>query len=69
MDKTSSKKYPENKRLNISRGKEIDFSDCAELTPEMFAKVIIRKGLKPVTGKKSQLTLRIDSDVLEWFKS
>jgi uncharacterized protein (DUF4415 family) len=32
----------------------------------MFAKAIVRRGLKPRT--KSQLTLRLDSDVLDWFK-
>ena len=33
----------------------------------MFAKSIVRKGLKPV-GRKTQVTLRIDEDVLAWFK-
>ena len=28
----------------------------------------MRKGLKPV-GRKSQITLRIDTDVLEWFRA
>jgi uncharacterized protein (DUF4415 family) len=37
------------------------------LTPEMFAKAIVRKGLKPVT-RKAQITLRVDAEVLEWFK-
>ena len=46
---------------------EIDFSDIPEVTPAQFAKAVVRKGLKPVP-KKSQITLRLDSDVLEWFK-
>ena len=46
---------------------DIDFSDNPEITPEMFAKAIVRKGLKPV-GRKTQVTLRIDEDVLTWFK-
>jgi uncharacterized protein (DUF4415 family) len=46
---------------------EIDLSDIPEIAPEKFAKAVIRKGLKPVP-KKAQITLRIDSDVLEWFK-
>lgn len=33
----------------------------------MFARAIVRRGLKPVS-RKAQLTLRVDSDVLEWFK-
>jgi uncharacterized protein (DUF4415 family) len=34
----------------------------------MFAKAVARKGLKPVP-KKSLLSLRVDSDVIDWFKS
>jgi uncharacterized protein (DUF4415 family) len=37
-------------------------------TPEMFARAVIRKGLKPTPGK-TLLSLRIDSDVLEWFRA
>jgi hypothetical protein len=33
----------------------------------MFAKGLVRRGLKPVTRKES-LTLRVDSDVLAWFR-
>jgi uncharacterized protein (DUF4415 family) len=33
----------------------------------MFARAIVRRGLKPV-ARKAQLTLRIDSDVLDWFR-
>ena len=47
---------------------DIDLSDSPELTPELFAKAVVRRGLKPVS-RKSQLTLRLDSDVLTWFKS
>ncbi|MBV8524509.1 MAG: BrnA antitoxin family protein [Acetobacteraceae bacterium] len=42
--------------------------DAPEWTPEMFARAVVRKGLKPVT-KKALLSLRIDSDVVEWFKA
>ena len=47
---------------------QIDLSDDAELSPEMFAKGILRRGLKPVPRKK-QITLRIDEDVLDWFRN
>ena len=50
------------------RDDNIDLSDIPEITPEMFAKAVLRKGLKPVV-KKTQVTLRIDNDVLTWFKS
>ena len=47
---------------------EIDFSDADEITPELFAKAVVRHGLK-TTPKKEQITLRVDSDVLLWFRS
>ena len=42
---------------------EIDYSDIAELDPEFWknAKVVFPKPKKTVT-------IRIDSDVLDWFK-
>jgi uncharacterized protein (DUF4415 family) len=48
------------------KDEDIDYSDAPEITPEMFAKAIVRRGLKPRT--KKQITLRVDDDVLEWFK-
>ena len=47
---------------------EIDLSDIPEITPEQFARAIVRKGLRPVE-RKAQVTLLIDSDVIEWFRS
>jgi uncharacterized protein (DUF4415 family) len=49
------------------KDEDIDFSEIPEWTPEMFAKAVVRRGLKPPPGK-AQLTLRLDSDVLEWFR-
>jgi uncharacterized protein (DUF4415 family) len=54
-------------RVDKRQDNEIDFSDNPEITPELFAKAILRKGLKPVV-RKNQITLRIDEDVLTWFK-
>ena len=54
-------------RVDKLRDMDLDFSDSPEVTPEMFAKAVLRKGLKPVV-RKTQVTLRIDSDVLTWFK-
>lgn len=42
-------------------------SDAPEWTPRMFARAVVRKGLKPVS-KKALLSLRIDSEVVEWFR-
>ncbi len=47
---------------------DIDLSDCPEITPEMFATAVVRHGL-PTKKAKIQVTLPIDRDVLEWFKS
>jgi uncharacterized protein (DUF4415 family) len=49
------------------KDEDIDFSDSPEVSPEMFARALVRRGLKP-TARKAQLTLRLDSDVLEWFR-
>lgn len=53
-------------RLDATLDQDIDLSDVPEITPEMFAKAIVRRGLKPRV--KKQLTLRLDGDVLDWFK-
>ena len=55
------------KRVDALTDEEIDLSDSPEITPEMFAKAVVRRGLKP-SPKKVQLTLRVDSDVVAWFK-
>jgi uncharacterized protein (DUF4415 family) len=67
-ESTSNNSQTDWQRLDAMTDEEIDFSDCPEITPEMFAKAVVRRGL-PVTKTKTQVTLRIDSDVLEWFKS
>jgi len=41
---------------------------CPEITPEMFAKAVVRRGLKPAP-RKQQVTIRLDGDVLEWFRA
>jgi uncharacterized protein (DUF4415 family) len=55
-------------RLNKMDDQDIDLTDIPEITPELFAKAIVRRGLKPVEAKE-QLTIRVDKDVLAWFKS
>jgi uncharacterized protein (DUF4415 family) len=56
------------KRIDAMTDKDIDFSDIPEITPEMLARAVLRRNLKPTTRKK-QLTLRVDSDVVEWYKN
>ncbi len=70
MKKThiSHKSRTDCNRVDKICDKDIDLSENPEITPEMFAKAVLRKGLKPVT-RKSQVTLRIDDEVLAWFKN
>ncbi len=55
------------KRLDAMEDEAIDYSDVPPLSPEMFAQALVQKGLKPAPGK-AQITLRLDKDVLEWFR-
>ena len=54
-------------RLDRLKDRDIDLSEIPEIPPEMFARAIVRKGLEP-PARKAQLTLRLDSDVLAWFR-
>ncbi len=63
----SNKSLTDWERLDALRDEDIDLSDIPEITPEMFARAVVRHGLKPIPNK-AQITLRLDSDVLEWFK-
>lgn len=64
---TSQRSRSDWQRVDRIRNGEIDLSDVPEIPPEKFAKALIRKGLQPVV-RKAQITLRIDEDVLEWFR-
>ena len=52
------------KRIDGMKDEDIDFSDIPELDDTFFknAKVMLPKPKVPIT-------LRVDSDVLEWYKS
>jgi uncharacterized protein (DUF4415 family) len=56
------------KRLDALQDEDIDLSDALEITPEMFAKAVVRRGLKPPPTKQ-QITIRLDDDVLKWFRA
>jgi uncharacterized protein (DUF4415 family) len=64
----SSSSQTDWERLDVMTDADIDLSDCPEVTPELFAKAVVRQGLKPVP-RKAQVTLRLDQDVLDWFKA
>lgn len=55
------------KRVDAMTDKDIDLTETPEVSAEMFARAIVRRGLK-IIPRKTQLTLRVDSDVLEWYK-
>lgn len=72
MKKRSTTKKSESdqtdwKRIDAMKDDDIDFSDIPEVTPEMFARAVLRRNFKPIPRKK-QLTLRVDSDVVDWYK-
>ncbi len=54
-------------RIDAMTDDEIDYSDIPPITDEMWARGVLRKDFKPLP-RKQQLTLRIDKDVLEFFK-
>jgi hypothetical protein len=58
----SPKSQTDWERVDKLKKNKIDFSEDPEITPEMFSKAILRKGLKPV-ARKSQVTLRIDKEL------
>jgi uncharacterized protein (DUF4415 family) len=47
---------------------EIDLTDIPEITEEMWAKAVWRKGSKS-NSTNSQETLAVDGDVIEFFKA
>ena len=55
-------------RVDALRDEDIDLDDAPEITPEMFAKAIVRRGLQPPSSKQ-QITIRLDYDVLKWFRA
>jgi len=65
---TSPRSLTDWAQVEAMRDEDIDFSDIPAIPPEKFAQAIVRKGLKPV-NRKSQITLRIDAEVLDWFRA
>ena len=57
------------RRLHQMKAADVKItSEHPELDVKQIARAIVRKGLKPVPPKAS-VSLRIDVDVLEWFKA
>jgi uncharacterized protein (DUF4415 family) len=64
---TSRKSETDWERVDAMADADIDLTECKEITPAMFAKAVVRRGLKPVP-RKAQVTLRLDADIIGWFK-
>ena len=64
MRRRSSSKKSETdlKRLDAMTDEDIDFSDIPEQGPEFFANAILWPGIK------EQITIRLDPDVLKFFR-
>ena len=66
---TSRKSASDLKRLAARKDSEIVIDDDApRWTPDMFARVLVTQGLD-VRRSKTLLSLRVDSDVVEWFRA
>jgi uncharacterized protein (DUF4415 family) len=63
----SKKSRTDWKRIDAMR-EDIDYSDIPPLTDEQLARAVVRwpAGAPPA---KKQVTLRLDADVLEWFRA
>ena len=66
--RTSRSSRTDFRRLAALTDRDIDCAEIPRIPPDRFAQAVVRCGLKAVPPKQ-QLTLRIDGDVVEWFKS
>ncbi len=53
-------------RLNAIKDENIDFTDIPELTEDFFANAKVGEFYHP---KKKQVTVKIDTDILDWLKT
>ena len=57
------------KRVSAMKERDITLSpEHPELDIDHIARLVVRKGLKPVAAKKS-ISLRLDAEVLAWFQA
>lgn len=64
-DKLTAKQTAELKALQELPDSRIDYSDAPPTKPEEWRDAVVGKFYRPI---KQQLTLRIDADVVDWFK-
>jgi uncharacterized protein (DUF4415 family) len=66
---SSRKSASDIERVAALRDTQIVVDDDAPAwTPEMFARAVVRRGLS-APPSKILLSLRVDSDVVEWFRA
>jgi uncharacterized protein (DUF4415 family) len=63
--KLTTKQAAELKMLQAMPDDQIDYSDTPPAKPEEWRDAVVGKFYRPI---KQQLTLRIDADVVDWFK-
>jgi uncharacterized protein (DUF4415 family) len=63
------KSQTDSARVDAMRDEDIDLSDIPEVTPEMWARAVVKRGGVTTKPTKPQITIRIDADVLEWFRA
>ena len=71
MKKSSSSRTSKTdwRRVKSMKSRDIKITaEHPELDVNHIARVIVRKGLKPVEAKKS-ISLRVDAEVLAWFQA
>ena len=57
------------KRLKAMPGRNVRYThDAPRTLPQDWARAVAHRGL-PVPPRKQQIALRVDVDVLEWFKA
>lgn len=63
--KLTAKQAAELKALQAMPDSAIDYTDAPATKPEEWRDAVVGKFYRPI---KQQLTLRIDADVVDWFK-
>jgi uncharacterized protein (DUF4415 family) len=64
MNKVTKPQKEEIERLEAMSDRDIDTSDIPEITD--WSEAVVGKFYRPV---ERQITLRLDADMIEWFKS
>ena len=66
---SSRKSASDPQRVGALKDSEIVVdADAPSWTPEMFARAVVKRGLDSPTAK-TLLSLRVDSDVVTWFRA